>query len=90
MRAWAVEDDLWLRRAALLCQLTHKEDTDRELLRYVIQANVDDTSFWLRKAIGWALRQFARTDPDWVREEVARLEPRISGLSRREALKHVG
>lgn len=90
LRAWAVDDDLWLRRAAVLCQLGHKEDTDRDLLRYVIEANVDDASFWLRKAIGWALRQFARTDQDWVREEVARLEPRISGLSRREALKHVG
>ncbi|HET7724362.1 MAG TPA: DNA alkylation repair protein, partial [Propionibacteriaceae bacterium] len=90
MRSWAVDDDLWVRRAAVLCQLNHKADTDVDLLRYVIEANVDDTSFWLRKAIGWALRQYARTDPEWVREEVARLEPRISGLSRREALKHLG
>ena len=56
----------------------------------MVEANVDDTSFWLRKAIGWALRQYARTDPDWVRAEVGLLGDRLSGLSRREALKHLG
>jgi 3-methyladenine DNA glycosylase AlkD len=73
----------------VLCQLPHKADTDAALLRDVVEANVDDTSFWLRKAIGWALREYAKTDPDWVRAEVARLDGRISGLSRREALKHL-
>ena len=48
-----------------------------------------DTSFWIRKAIGWALRQYARTDPDWVRATVAEYGDRLSGLSRREALKHL-
>jgi len=47
------------------------------------------SSFWLRKAIGWSLREYARTDPDWVRAEVTRLDGRLSGLSRREALKHL-
>jgi 3-methyladenine DNA glycosylase AlkD len=89
MRRWAVDDDLWVRRTAVLCQLPHKADTDAALLRDVVEANVDDTSFWLRKAIGWALREYAKTDPDWVRAEVARLDGRISGLSRREALKHL-
>ncbi len=90
MREWATADDLWLRRAAILCQLKHGTDTDLDLLLYAIEANVDDTSFWLRKAIGWALRQYARTDPEWVRAEVARLGSRLSGLSQREALKHLG
>jgi 3-methyladenine DNA glycosylase AlkD len=90
MREWAGDEQLWLRRAAVLSQLNHRGDTDVELLRYVIEANVEDTSFWLRKAIGWSLRQYARTDPTWVREEVARLGARLSGLSRREALKHLG
>lgn len=89
IRAWATDDDLWLRRTAVICQLKHGADTDLELLRYAVEANVDDTSFWLRKAIGWALRQHARTDPDWVRAEVERLGGRLSGLSRREALKHL-
>ena len=89
VRAWATDDDLWLRRTAVICQINHKGDTDLDLLSEAIEANVDDTSFWLRKAIGWALRQHARTDPDWVRAEVARLGDRLSGLSRREALKHL-
>jgi len=90
MREWALGDDPWLRRAAVLCQLKHGTDTDLDLLSYAIEANIDDTSFWLRKAIGWALRQYGRTDPEWVRSEVELLGPRLSWLSRREALKHLG
>jgi 3-methyladenine DNA glycosylase AlkD len=89
VRAWATDEDLWLRRTAVICQINHRDRTDRELLRHSIEANVDDPSFWLRKAIGWALRQQARTDADWVRAEVDRLGDRLSGLSRREALKHL-
>ncbi len=89
MRDWATGDDLWLRRAAVLSQLKHATETDLDLLTYVIEANVDDTSFWLRKAIGWALRQYGRTDPEWVRREVDVLGARLSVLSRREALKHL-
>jgi 3-methyladenine DNA glycosylase AlkD len=89
VHAWATDENLWLRRTAVICQINHKSETDVGLLRHAIEANVDDTSFWLRKAIGWALRQHARTDPDWVRTEVARLDDRLSGLSRREALKHL-
>jgi 3-methyladenine DNA glycosylase AlkD len=89
MRAWMVEDNLWLRRTAVLSQLGAKEETDPVLLRDVIEHNLADTTFWLRKAIGWALRDYARTDPDWVRAEVARLGDRMSGLSRREAMKHL-
>ena len=89
LREWAVDDNLWLRRAAVLCQLRFKQETDLELLRFAIDSNVDDPSFWLRKAIGWALREHARTDPDWVLAEVARHGDRMSGLSRREATKHL-
>ncbi len=89
MRAWAVDEDLWLRRTAVLSQIRHRADTDLDLLTFAIEANLDDASFWLRKAIGWALRSEAATDPDWVRQTVARLDGRLSGLSRREALKHL-
>jgi 3-methyladenine DNA glycosylase AlkD len=89
LRAWATDWDLWVRRTAVLSQLRHKSDTDLELLRAAIEANVDDRSFWLRKAIGWALREYAKTDPDWVRAEVTRLGDRLSGLTRREALKNL-
>ena len=90
VRAWAVDHDLWLRRTAVVCQLRHKGETDLDLLHDAIEANVSDESFWLRKAIGWALRQHARTDPGWVLAEVEELGDRLSPLSRREALKHLG
>jgi 3-methyladenine DNA glycosylase AlkD len=89
VREWASADDLWLRRTAIISQLTFKEHTDLVLLREAIEPNLADTSFWIRKAIGWALRQHARTDPDWVRAVVAEYGDRLSGLSRREALKHL-
>jgi 3-methyladenine DNA glycosylase AlkD len=86
---WATDEDLWLRRTAILSQLTFKERTDLELLPATIEPNLTDRSFWIRKAIGWALRQHARTDPDWVQDTVAGYRERISGLSRREALRHL-
>jgi 3-methyladenine DNA glycosylase AlkD len=66
-----------------------KDRTDLPLLATAVEANLDDRDFFLRKAIGWALRQYARTDPDWVRAFVAAHDDRISRLSSREALKHL-
>ena len=87
--SWATDEDLWLRRAAVIAQLGARDRTDLALLRHAIEANLDDPSFWLRKAVGWALRQYARTDPEWVRDRVAEWDGRLSALSRREALKHL-
>lgn len=89
LRDWARGDDLWIRRTSVICQVGAKEETDVDLLRHAIEQNLDDRTFWLRKAIGWALRDYARVDPDWVRAEVERYGDRLSGLSRREALKHL-
>lgn len=93
MRDWARGDDLWLRRSAIISQLPFKDRTDTALLAEVIGANWEGTAygdeFFVRKAIGWALRQYARTDPDWVRAFVAAHAQSLSGLSRREALKHL-
>jgi 3-methyladenine DNA glycosylase AlkD len=89
LRRWAVDEDLWLRRSAVICQTPHGDGTDLDLLTFAIESNVDDPSFWLRKAIGWALRQHARTDPDWVRAYVDALGARLPGLSRREATRHL-
>lgn len=89
MRGWAEHEDMWLRRSAIISQLRHKGRTDTELLEAVIEPNLDDTEFFVRKAIGWALRQHARTDPAWVRAFVDAHGQRLSGLSRREALKHL-
>jgi 3-methyladenine DNA glycosylase AlkD len=94
LERWAVDDDLWLRRTAMLSQLGRKSATDVELLRIVLESNLEDSlhgrEFFIRKALGWALRDHARTDPDWVRAFVTEHESRLSGLSRREALKHLG
>ena len=93
VRSWAVDDDRWLRRTAVLAQLRHGEDTDTVLLADALDANLEGTlhgsDFFLRKAVGWALRQHARVDPDWVRSYVDTRADRLSGLSRREALKHL-
>jgi 3-methyladenine DNA glycosylase AlkD len=86
---WATHDDLWLRRTAVLSQLRHKGDTDLDLLTHAIDHNAADRSFWLRKAIGWALREYARTDPTWVRAFVAQRAETLSPLSQREALRHL-
>lgn len=90
MLAWARCDDLWKRRAAILCQLGFGKGTDPALLHACLEPALDSKEFFLRKAIGWALRQHARTDPDEVRRYVAANAGRLSGLSRREATKHLG
>jgi 3-methyladenine DNA glycosylase AlkD len=89
MLAWATDDDKWLRRTSIICQLGSGADTDLALLSGAIEANVADPDFFLRKGIGWALRHHARVDPEWVRAFVA-AHPALSPLSRREALKHIG
>jgi 3-methyladenine DNA glycosylase AlkD len=86
--AWSVDPSIWLRRLAILSQLGRRDQVDRELLAAVIEPNVGDREFFVRKAIGWALREVARHDPDWVRTFVETHE--LSPLSRREALKHLG
>lgn len=88
MRIWADDEDFWIRRAAIICQLGRRDATDLDLLEYAILASIDDPEFFIRKAIGWALRDLARTNPDWVRTFAAR-HP-LSPLSRREALKRLG
>ena len=90
MRKWSRSPDLWKRRSSILCQLTFKADTDLDLLYACIEANIDDREFFIRKAIGWALRQYAWTDPAEVKRYVARNRDRLSPLSVREALKNVG
>ena len=89
IRAWAVDDDLWVRRAAIICQVGGKGRwVDPGLLADCIEPNTADRRFWITKAIGWALRDYAYTNPQWVQEFVAGHD--LAPLSVREALKHVG
>jgi 3-methyladenine DNA glycosylase AlkD len=89
MRRWSRDPHMWKRRSAILCQLGFKRETDLKLLYDCIEPNVDDKQFFIRKAIGWALRQYAWTDPREVKRYVKANTSRLSGLSVREALKNV-
>ncbi len=89
MDRWIEHDNIWLVRSALLYQLSYKERTDPERLFHYSALRADDTEFFIRKAIGWALRQYGRQDGEAVKRFVAEHESRLSGLSKREALKHL-
>ena len=89
MRSWSTDANMWKRRVAIICQISFKERTDLRLLYANIEPNLADREFFIRKAIGWALRSYAWTDPAEVARYVRENESRLSGLSRREALKNV-
>jgi 3-methyladenine DNA glycosylase AlkD len=89
MRRWSTDPNMWKRRVSIICQLRFKRDTDLELLYANIEPNLPDRDFFIRKAIGWALRQHAWTDPKEVLRYVRANESRLSGLSKREALKNI-
>lgn len=88
LRAWATDPDRWRRRTAVICQIGSRGRTDTALLAEAIEANAADPDFFLRKGIGWALREHAKTDPAWVRAFLRTHE--LSPLSHREARKHLG
>lgn len=89
LRSWSRDRDFWIRRASITSQLKAKTHTDRDLLREVLEANLADPEFFIRKAIGWALREFGKTDPEWVRAFAAEHGHDLSPLSRREALRNL-
>ena len=89
LRQWAAGQDIWKRRSAILAQLNFKTDTDLKLLYACIRPSLGAPEFFLRKGIGWALRQYARTDAAEVIRFVRRNQAKLSPLSRREALKHL-
>jgi len=89
MRQWSRSDNLWKRRTSIICQLGAKSDTDLKLLYDCIEPSLEAKEFFLRKGIGWALRQYAWTDAAEVIRYVKEKGDRLSPLSRREALKNV-
>jgi 3-methyladenine DNA glycosylase AlkD len=88
MREWSRSRDIWKRRTSIICQLGFKQDTDLELLYACIEPSLDSKEFFLRKAIGWALRQYAWVDPREIQRYVRAHESRLSALSKREALRN--
>jgi 3-methyladenine DNA glycosylase AlkD len=89
MLSWSSSADLWKRRTAILCQLGSKAHTDLALLYACIEPSLGSQEFFLRKAIGWSLRQYAWTDAAEVKRYVRRNRDRLSALSVREALKNI-
>lgn len=89
MRDWSNDANMWKRRVSIICQNAFKEKTDLRLLYSNIEPNLSDRDFFIRKAIGWALRAYAWTDPVEVARYVRENGSRLSGLSIREALKNV-
>ena len=87
LKRWATDDDMWRRRTAILAQLKFKTATDEVLLFYAIQASTTSPEFFLRKAIGWALREYSKSEPQVVIDYIAANAGRLSGLSKREGLK---
>lgn len=89
MLAWSRDEDMWKRRSSILCQLPLKAKTDLEMLYACIEPSIGRSEFFLRKAIGWALREYAKTDAREVVSYVEANRARLSPLSVREALKNV-
>ena len=87
---WIDDDEMWLRWSAIFCQVGAKEDTDAVRLFRFCEARAFEMEFFIRKAIGWALRQHATVDPDAVARFVIEHRDQLSGLSYREAAKHIG
>lgn len=84
--AWAAADNLWLRRSAILFQLKYKENTDQELLAKIILLNRDSQEFFINKASGWALREYSKSNPHWVKSFFA--QHQFHPLTVREGSKY--
>lgn len=89
MKRWIEDEDLWVRRAAVLCQLGHKEATDEGVLFDFCLKRAEEEDFFIRKAIGWALREYAKVNPDSVKAFLESNQGKLSALSVREGGKHL-
>jgi 3-methyladenine DNA glycosylase AlkD len=87
--AWAISENMWLRRTSIIFQLGYKRKTDTELLFKHIELNLGTKEFFINKAIGWSLREYAKTDAGLVSDYVKRMEKKLHPLSVREAMKNL-
>ena len=87
---WITNDSMWLRRSSIICQIGAKERTDAERLFFFCEQRAFETEFFIRKAFGWALREYAKTEAEAVATFVTKHREGLSGLSYREATKHIG
>lgn len=89
MLKWSQDDDFWLRRIAIDHQLLRKDQTDQHLLEKIIVNNLNSDEFFINKAIGWSLRDYSKTDPEWVRNFIEKYQDKMSSLSIKEASKYL-
>lgn len=88
MLRWSEDADFWVRRVAIDHQLCYRDKTDTELLEKIIVNNFGSDEFFINKAIGWSLREYSKTNPEWVKEFIGRYSSEMSRLSLREASKY--
>ncbi len=86
---WSTDDNIWLRRTAIICQLHLKDKTDMKMLEKIICNNFGTNEFFINKAIGWSLRQYSKTNPDWVRGFIQKYFDKLSKLSVKEGSKYI-
>ncbi len=86
---WITDSDIWLRRSALICQVGAKDQTDPARLFRFCELQIAEKEFFIRKAIGWSLREYAKTDPDAVAGFIDTHREELSALSFREGSKHI-
>lgn len=87
--AWSVHKNMWLRRIAIIHQLLRKEKTSQPLLEEILVNNLGQKEFFINKAIGWALRDYSKTNPEWVSHFLRKYGQRMATLSVREASKYL-
>ena len=86
---WSRDEDIWLRRLAIDHQLLRKDQTDQHLLEQILVNNLNQTEFFINKAIGWALRDYSKTNPGWVKNFIRQHHGKMAPLSIREASKYL-
>ena len=89
MLKWSKDNNIWLRRIAIDHQLLRKNKTNTVLLEQILLNNLEHGEFFINKAMGWALRDYSKTNPDWVREFVAKYRESLSSLTLKEANKYL-
>ena len=86
---WSIDENIWLRRIAIDHQLLRKEKTNTELLEKILKNNLEQTEFFINKAIGWVLRDYSKTNPKWVKNFIEKNKEKMAKLSIKEASKYL-
>ena len=89
MLEWSMDSNIWLRRGAILYQLSLKEKVDEKVLDEILENNLGDNEFFINKAVGWALRDYSKFNPEWVKEFIENNKMNMANLSLREASKYL-